>query len=88
MVDFGPASSVSEQVAPWFSELTTLARALVYRWWMTIRMRHWTAGIAAVGHLATVVPAVTISAQAAPREPARLSVMTQNLYLGSSLDPR
>ena len=27
-----------------------------------------------------------LTAQAAPREPARLTVMTQNLYLGSSLD--
>lgn len=54
---------------------------------MTLRMRHWAAGIAAAGLLATIVPAVTLPAQAAPREPARLSVMTQNLYLGSSLDP-
>lgn len=54
---------------------------------MTLRLRNWAAGIAAAGLIATMVPAVTLSAQAAPREPARLSVMTQNLYLGSSLDP-
>jgi endonuclease/exonuclease/phosphatase family metal-dependent hydrolase len=54
---------------------------------MTLRMRHWAAGIAAAGLLTTMVPAVTLPAQAAPREPVRLSVMTQNLYLGSSLEP-
>ena len=54
---------------------------------MTLRMRSWAAGIAAAGLLAAVVPASGLPAQAAPREPVRLSVMTQNLYLGSSLDP-
>jgi len=50
-------------------------------------MRPWAAGIAAAGLLATLVPAVALPAQAAPRDPARLTVMTQNLYLGSSLEP-
>lgn len=54
---------------------------------MTLQMRHWVAGIAAAGLLATTLSAVTLPAQAEPREPARLSVMTQNLYLGSSLEP-
>ena len=54
---------------------------------MTLRIRPWAAGIAAAGLLATMVPAASLPAQAAPREPARLSVMTQNLYLGSSLEP-
>ncbi|MEX1210482.1 MAG: endonuclease/exonuclease/phosphatase family protein [Candidatus Nanopelagicales bacterium] len=54
---------------------------------MTLRIRPWAAGLAAAGLLATILPAGAMTAQAAPREPARLSVMTQNLYLGSSLEP-
>lgn len=34
-----------------------------------------------------MIPALALPAQAAPRETARLKVMSQNLYLGSSLDP-
>ena len=54
---------------------------------MTLRIRPWAAGVAVAALTATIIPASTLPAQAAPREPARLSVMTQNLYLGSSLDP-
>jgi endonuclease/exonuclease/phosphatase family metal-dependent hydrolase len=54
---------------------------------MTSRIRSWAAVAAAAALIATVVPASALSAQAAPRDPARLTVMTQNLYLGSSLDP-
>ena len=54
---------------------------------MIPRIRTWAAGAAAAALITTVVPATALSAQAAPREPARLTVMTQNLYLGSSLDP-
>ena len=54
---------------------------------MTLRIRPWAAGVAAAALIATIVSASTFPAQAAPREPARLSVMTQNLYLGSSLEP-
>lgn len=60
---------------------------VVYRAFMSQRIRTWAAGAAAAALIATVVPASALSAQAAPREPARLAVMTQNLYLGSSLDP-
>lgn len=54
---------------------------------MTPRLRPWAASIAAAALIAAFVPAFSLPAQAAPRESARLSVMTQNLYLGSSLDP-
>lgn len=54
---------------------------------MTPRFRAWAAGIAAAGLLATMIPAAALPAQAVPREPARLTVMTSNLYLGSSLQP-
>jgi endonuclease/exonuclease/phosphatase family metal-dependent hydrolase len=60
---------------------------VVYRAFMNPRIRSWAAGAAAAALIATVVPATALSAQAAPGEPARLAVMTQNLYLGSSLDP-
>ncbi len=54
---------------------------------MITRSRSWAAGIAAAGLVATMIPAAVSPAQAAPGEPARLTVMTQNLYLGSSLQP-
>jgi endonuclease/exonuclease/phosphatase family metal-dependent hydrolase len=54
---------------------------------MTPRFRAWAAGIAVTGLFATMIPAAALPVQAAPREPARLTVMTQNLYLGSSLEP-
>jgi endonuclease/exonuclease/phosphatase family metal-dependent hydrolase len=54
---------------------------------MTPRLRTLVAAAAAAGLLAGLVPAAALSAQSAPGDPARLTVMTQNLYLGSSLQP-
>ena len=53
---------------------------------MTRKLRTLAAGAAAAGLLTALLPAA-LPAQAAPGDPARLTVMSQNLYLGSSLDP-